>query len=512
MWAVAAQTPPLRALLARAGTLEQRMLRLYGVPESEIALSAARDRGATASRSTGSRSRPACAAARSRSRPSFEPAAAPAYEALVAGIRARHGDTLFSEDGATIDEQVARAASGRTIAVAESCTGGLMAGRLTDRAGSSAYVLGGVVVYSNAAKIGVRRRAGGADRAPRRGLPRGGGRARRRRRRALRRRRRRSASPGSRGPAAARAEKPVGMVCLSVAQAGGARLDRTVQLPGDRAMVRERTTTVVMHLLRRLLLAGPRPAEAAAVRRARRCRRGAVEALARFRDAAADPAVWRPLPRPGRSTSRSRSSGIGARTRRRPRGRCERARPFAAPRAGARRGAAAARRGGHACSPSRSTTRPAGSPRCRRRSPARSRRPGIYEPEARPFRPHVTVARLRTGARPPRTLAAAPEPLAFAGGAVDALPLAARARRRALRAARLASARLTRYSRSPMTAARATIAAAAPRAARPRRPADAQLRWHGCPEARGVRCATDPRAARPLRRRCPARCRCGSRA
>jgi nicotinamide-nucleotide amidase len=44
------------------------------------------------------------------------------------------------------------------------------------------------------------------------------------------------------------------MVCLSVARAGGERLDRTVQLPGDRAMVRERTTTVVMHLLRGLLL------------------------------------------------------------------------------------------------------------------------------------------------------------------------------------------------------------------------------------------------------------------
>ena len=43
---------------------------------------------------------------------------------------------------------------------------------------------------------------------------------------------------------------------------------------------------------------------------------------------------------------------------------------------------------------------------------------GLYEPEARPFRPHVTVARLRNGARAPRTLAAAPERLAFTGAAV----------------------------------------------------------------------------------------------
>jgi 2'-5' RNA ligase len=43
---------------------------------------------------------------------------------------------------------------------------------------------------------------------------------------------------------------------------------------------------------------------------------------------------------------------------------------------------------------------------------------GLYEPEARPFRPHVTVARLRAGARPPRALEAAPEPLSFRAGAV----------------------------------------------------------------------------------------------
>jgi RNA 2',3'-cyclic 3'-phosphodiesterase len=43
---------------------------------------------------------------------------------------------------------------------------------------------------------------------------------------------------------------------------------------------------------------------------------------------------------------------------------------------------------------------------------------GLYEPEARPFRPHVTVARLRPGVRPPRTLATAPEPVAFTAGDV----------------------------------------------------------------------------------------------
>ena len=59
------------------------------------------------------------------------------------------------------------------------------------------------------------------------------------------------------GPGGGSEEKPVGTVCLSVAHEGGERIDRTVQLPGDRAQVRERTTTVAMHLLRRLLLRLP---------------------------------------------------------------------------------------------------------------------------------------------------------------------------------------------------------------------------------------------------------------
>jgi nicotinamide-nucleotide amidase len=59
---------------------------------------------------------------------------------------------------------------------------------------------------------------------------------------------------GVAGPGGGSAEKPVGTVCVSVAHAGGERVDRTLQLPGGRAMVRERSTTVAMHLLRRLLL------------------------------------------------------------------------------------------------------------------------------------------------------------------------------------------------------------------------------------------------------------------
>jgi nicotinamide-nucleotide amidase len=252
MWAAAVETAPLRALLARAGVFEQRILRLFGVPESEIALSlrALEEQGVPLERLeiTTCLRRGEIEIATV-----FDPAAAGDYEALVAGIRARHGATLFSEDGSSIDELVVRLLGGRTVAVAESCTGGLMAARLTDRAGSSDYVLGGVVAYSNSVKEALADVPGSlierfgavspevaaalADGAIARfGASLGIG------------------ITGVAGPGGGTPEKPVGMVCISVAEAGGEREDRTVQLPGDRAMVRERTTTVALHLLLRLLL------------------------------------------------------------------------------------------------------------------------------------------------------------------------------------------------------------------------------------------------------------------
>ena len=253
MWAAAAETEPLRALLASTAALEQRMLRLFGVPESEIALSLAAieadDVPLAELEITTCLRRGEIEIATV-----FPPAADAAYDAFVAGIRERHGEQLFSEDGATVDEQVARLLADRTVAVAESCTGGLMSARLTDRAGSSAHVLGGVVVYSDAAKtrfadvpaelierhgaVSPQVAAALADGAIARfGAMLGIG------------------ITGVAGPGGGSVEKPVGMVCLSVAASGGARSDRTVQLPGDRGMVRERTTTVAMHMLRRLLLA-----------------------------------------------------------------------------------------------------------------------------------------------------------------------------------------------------------------------------------------------------------------
>ena len=153
----------------------------------------------------------------------------------------------------TIDEIVAEALLERrlTIATAESCTGGLLAARLTDRAGSSAYVLGGVVAYSNAVKQSEVRvpaelieRVGAVSAEVADALARGV-------------RDRLSTDigvgiTGVAGPGGGTADKPVGLVHLCVADAHRT-IGREVRLPGDRAEVRRRSVTVAMHLLRELL-------------------------------------------------------------------------------------------------------------------------------------------------------------------------------------------------------------------------------------------------------------------
>jgi nicotinamide-nucleotide amidase len=249
MWADAVQTPPVRSLIARADALEQRIVRMIGIPESELARTLRGLDGLERLEITTCLRRGELEVATV-----FPSSAAADYDAFEAALLERHGTAVFSRDGSTIDEIVAELLLGppvRTIAVAESCTGGLMAGRLTDRAGSSAYVLGGAVVYSNEAKTDLAgvppeliARVGAVS--PEVALALADGAAERF-----------SADvgvgiTGIAGPGGGTPEKPVGMVCVCVA-AGESRLERTLQLPGDRAMIRDRTTTAVMHLLRRLL-------------------------------------------------------------------------------------------------------------------------------------------------------------------------------------------------------------------------------------------------------------------
>jgi nicotinamide-nucleotide amidase len=252
MWEAARQTEAFKAAIANATTYRREIIRLFGIPESEIAntLRAAESAGLSLARleiTTCLRRGEIEIATR------YEPPAQPDYDAWLAFIGERHSDTLFSRDGSTIDDQVAGLLQGHTIAVAESCTGGLMAARLTDRAGSSSYFAGGAVVYSNAAKVQLAgvdpaliERVGAVSVEVAEALATGAA-------------QRFDAElgigiTGIAGPAGGTEDKPVGTVCFSVCARQGGRLTRRARLPGGRHDIRDRSVTVTMHLLRRLLL------------------------------------------------------------------------------------------------------------------------------------------------------------------------------------------------------------------------------------------------------------------
>ncbi len=254
MWATASGTDAFRAATAGATVYEQAILRLIGIPESEIA-----ETLVVAARSGLDLSPLEITTCLRRGEIEiatlYEPGAADVYGAFAEFVRTRHAAQVFSEDGSTIDEQVAALLTGpplRTVAVAESCTGGLLAGRLTDRPGSSAYVLGGAVVYSNEAKAavagvdaGLIERVGAvspevADALADGALARFGADVG-------------IGVTGIAGPGGGTSEKPVGRVYVAVADRSGARIARKLDLPGSRPDVRDRTTTVALHLLRRLL-------------------------------------------------------------------------------------------------------------------------------------------------------------------------------------------------------------------------------------------------------------------
>jgi competence/damage-inducible protein CinA-like protein len=252
MWPAAVASDAFAAAVAGADELRQRTLRLFGIPESEIAetLRIAEDGHGLDGLEITTCLRRGEIEVVTR----FGPEASATYDAFVATVRGRHADTLFSEDGRTVDEQVAGLLrdGGLTIATAESCTGGLLAARLTDLAGSSDYVLGGLVVYSNEAKSALAgvdatliERVGAVSVEVAEALADGA-------------RARLGADlgvgiTGVAGPGGGTEAKPVGLVCFSVAGPGGARLTRSTNLPGGRADIRDRSTTVAMHLIRRLL-------------------------------------------------------------------------------------------------------------------------------------------------------------------------------------------------------------------------------------------------------------------
>jgi nicotinamide-nucleotide amidase len=251
MWEVALSSDAVQSAIAGRTHYLQHTLRLFGLPESALAetLREAETQIEDLDRleiTTCLRRGELELVARA------EPDASGAYDALEAFVREHHPRELYSSDGARVDDQVAELLAGRRIATAESCTAGLLAARLTDRPGSSDYVAGGVVVYANDAKTGLLEvdpelieRHGAVSEEVAVAMAEG----------ALRRFEADTAVAvtGIAGPGGGTPDKPVGTVCWSVLLREGASLSRTLLLPGDRTDIRERSTTVAMHLLRRLL-------------------------------------------------------------------------------------------------------------------------------------------------------------------------------------------------------------------------------------------------------------------
>ena len=177
-----------------------------------------------------------------------------ALDAAVGEVQAELGAAVYSVDGRGLEAVVGDLLRQRgwTIAVAESCTGGLLASRLTDVPGSSAYVERGAICYSNRAKVewlgvpeSLLAEHGAVSEPVARAMAEGI---------------RRSAGTdvgvgvtGIAGPGGGTPEKPVGTVEIAVVTPDAARV-RTLQLFGGREMVKFQATQAAMNMLRLMLI------------------------------------------------------------------------------------------------------------------------------------------------------------------------------------------------------------------------------------------------------------------
>ncbi len=256
MWPAALETEPVRDVLARATPLRGYTLRMFGVPESEIAKSLREIEGDGVE--VGAVEITTCLRrGEIEIDVRFRDEEAAVADAVREGLRTRHERHLFSLDGETIDSQVAALLKGRRLALAESCSGGLMAARVTNLPGSSDYFLGGIVAYTYEAKEellgvdgGLLEDKGAVSPEVAEAMAIG----------ALERFEAdvAVAITGIAGPTGGSEEKPVGYVCFNARLADGTGIARDPVIPGGREDVRERSALVGMHLLR-ILLGGSEP-------------------------------------------------------------------------------------------------------------------------------------------------------------------------------------------------------------------------------------------------------------
>jgi nicotinamide-nucleotide amidase len=257
MWPRAIATDAVQAILARATPLHGLTMRMFGVPESEIAKSLREiehDDGVDVEAvEVTTCLRKGEIEIDVRWRDETEDIAF----AVRDGLQRRHPQETFSLDGETIDEQVAKLLrdKGLKLGLAESCSGGMLAARLTNPPGASDYFMGSVVSYSYAAKeelLGVPGElleARGAvspevaEAMAKGALERFGADVA-------------VSITGIAGPTGGTEEKPVGYVCFNARLADGTSIARDPVIPGDRHDIRERSALVAMHLLRNLLGGG----------------------------------------------------------------------------------------------------------------------------------------------------------------------------------------------------------------------------------------------------------------
>ena len=249
LWTQALEAEPVRRVLACAQPPELRLLRFFGASESAVAKALA-DAGGDG----GGVEATICAR-------DFEihvdlvvePGAEARADELSSRLVAPLERYLFSRDSRPVEEIVLHAChvQGLTLSTAESCTGGMIAERLTSVPGASQVFVGAVVAYADevkAAELGVPEgvlRDHGAVSAETAAAMAEGARTHLDADVAL-------SVTGIAGPGGGTAEKPVGLVYLHAVGPNGARSADFV-FPGDRDSIRRRATVTALHLVRRLL-------------------------------------------------------------------------------------------------------------------------------------------------------------------------------------------------------------------------------------------------------------------
>ena len=247
--------PYLRAKTGDTGTIRSLVLRVAGIGESAL-----EDQVKDLMQDANPSVAPYAKVGEVHLRVTAKADTAEQAEALIAEraalVRERLGDAVYGENDTPLEQAVVELliARGQTVSTAESCTGGLVAQRITDVAGSSAVFIGGVVAYSNQVKtalVGVPEemlaRVGAVSPEVARALAEGA--------RAKFGTDYGIGITGVAGPGGGSAEKPVGLVYIAVAYAGGCDV-KQANFIGSRQIVRHRASQTALNMLRLRALRG----------------------------------------------------------------------------------------------------------------------------------------------------------------------------------------------------------------------------------------------------------------